>query len=110
MSSQSSVIYPDILRTINAATFTGSYQPVGTALAQPARIVKFLNNTTVGVTVSWDGINAHEYLPSNSFVLLDVSTNKESTNQFEIEQGTQFYVLAASGTGSFYISNYFGAY
>jgi hypothetical protein len=109
MSSQSSVIFPDVLRSINAATFTGSYQPVGAALEQPCRLIKFVNNTTVGVTISWDGINAHDYIPSNSFALYDVSTNRESTQQFEIEQGTQFYVLGSSGTGSLYITVFFGA-
>jgi hypothetical protein len=108
MTSLSTVIIPDVLRSINSTTFTGSYQAVGAALGFATRIVKFTNNSTVGVTISWDGINAHEFLPANSFLLLDVTTNHENALTFLIQKGTQFYVSASAGTGLFYISCYYG--
>jgi hypothetical protein len=108
MGPLSTVVYPDVLRIISATTFTGAYQPVGGPLAQSARIVKFQNNTTSTVVISWDGVNGHDFLPAGSFLLIDVSSNKENAISFEIQQGTQFYVLGTVGTGNFYISNYFG--
>lgn len=107
-TSQSVTIYPEVLRSIAASTFTGSYQTVGAVLANPSRILKFTNDTSVDVTVSWDGTNAHELLPAGSFLLIDVAANRQISNIFSAAAGTQFYVNASSGTGTFYISTYFG--
>ena len=100
-------LYPDVLRSINSTTFTGSYQKVGTALAYPVRIVKFMNLSGVDVTVSWDGVNDHDVIAAGGFLLLDVSSNRETANQCTIAAGTQFYVKASASTGLFYISVYY---
>lgn len=109
MGALSTKILPDTLRSIDSATFTGSYQAVGTALTKPTRIVKFTNNSTVAVTISWDGTNDHEFLPAGSFLLIDVSSDKETSGIFEIGANTQFLVKGSAGTGSVYISTYYGA-
>jgi hypothetical protein len=108
MSSGSNQIKPDALRSIDSATFTGNYQKVGTALTQAMRVVKFTNVANVGVTLSWDGVVDNEYLPANSFVLIDISGAREVSDIFEVPGGTQFYVKGAAGVGSFYISCYYG--
>ena len=110
MTSRESIkIFPETLRSIAASTFTGSYQVVGVVLAHPSRIVKFTNNTATDVTVSWDGTNDHEYIPSGSFLLLDISSNKEISNIFNIRAGLQFYAKGSASTGSFYISSYYAS-
>jgi hypothetical protein len=108
MGSLSVVILPDTLRTIDSATFTGNYLPVGSSLTRSMRLVKFLNMSTVSCTISWDGITDHDVVPANSFVLLDVAGNRENAGAFEIQAGTQFYVKGAAGSGKFYISCYYG--
>lgn len=108
-SPLSSRLYPEVLRSINSATFTGSFQAVGTPLTHSIRIIKFTNNSSVLVTVSWDGVNAHEALPAGSFLLIDVAANREMSQSFEIANGTQFYASGTASTGLFYISAYFGA-
>jgi hypothetical protein len=100
-------ITPDTLRSIDSATLSGSYQAVGTALTNPARIIKFTNNSTSFTTISWDGVNDHEVLPAGSFTLLDVSANKEVQNYCEIAVGTTFYVKGSAGVGSVYVSVYY---
>lgn len=100
-------IFPETLRSANASTFTGSYQALGSPLGHSIRLVKWTNTSNVDVTISWDGINDHEILPANSFVLLDVSSNREVSNQWEIQNGLQFYIKAAVGVGSVYMSAYF---
>lgn len=107
MPYNSNSIYPDVLRSIDSATLTGSYQQVGANLTNPARIIKFTNLSTVTVTISWDGINDHEILPTGGFVLLDISTNKETSQILEISANTPFFVKGSAGTGLIYISNYF---
>lgn len=111
MSNLSTLVLPGTLASIDSATFTGSYQAVGSALAHPARIVKFTNASNVAVTISWDGANDADYLPANAFLLLDVTTNHSMPLNFEIQQGTQFFVKGASAitnAGSVYISYYYG--
>lgn len=108
MPALSTVILPDPLRSINSASFTGSYQAVGTPLTNGARIIKFNNLSNVTATLSWDGVNDHEILPTNSFVLLDISAARENAQFFEVQSGTQFYVKGSAGTGLFYISVYYG--
>lgn len=100
-------LYPDAIRSIDSATFTGSYQKVGSALTYPTRIVHFLNNSSVLVTISWDGSTDHAVIPSGGFILLDVSSNRETANQCEIAANTQFYVKGSASTGLFYISTYY---
>jgi len=107
MSAAFSNLVPDLLRSIDSSTFTGSYQAVGTALSFPTRIIKIYNGSSVGITISWDGINDHEYLPSTGFVLLDVATNKESNFQCQISANTQIFVKGSSGTGLVYLSTYY---
>lgn len=109
MSFLSIRMFPEALRTFNSATFTGSYQAMGVPLANSIRLVKWTNTANVNVTISWDGVNDHEILPAGSFVLLDVSSNREVANQFEIQNGLQFYVKGSAGIGSVYMSAYYGS-
>ena len=107
MGSLQQRLYPNPLKSIDSASFTGSYQTLGIPLENACRIIKLTNNSTVLVTVSWDGINDHEILPPGSFVLLDASANKENSGVCEISQGTQFLVKGAAATGLVYLSSYF---
>src|SRR5579864_2786085 len=97
-------IHPDTLRSRDSSTFSGSYQTLGTPLPYNSRLIKFTNNSNQSVTISWDGINDHEFVPSNSFVLLDISTNRETANHFDVPANTQFYVKGTAGVGSIYLS------
>lgn len=100
-------LYPNPLKSRDSATFTGSYQTLGTVLEHPCRLVKLTNNSTVFITISWDGINDHEVLPAGSFLLIDVSSNRQVSEIYDIAEGTQFLVKGSAGTGSVYLSSYF---
>lgn len=104
MSALSCRIWPETLRMIDSATFTGSYQAVGSALSNSIRLIKIYNDASVPITVSWDGINDMDYVPTKGFVLYDVSTNRETSNVLEIAANTRFYVKGSAGTGSVYIT------
>jgi|FreactcultuFSWF8_1027224.scaffolds.fasta_scaffold05641_2 hypothetical protein len=107
--AQSSVIYPVGLIGTSAATITTTYIPAYIPLPYSVRIVKFTNATTVNCIVSWDGVDDHDFIPAGGFLLIDVSSNREVSNIFEIQTGTTFYVRGVSGgTGNFYISAYYG--
>jgi competence transcription factor ComK len=96
-------LQPEALRSRDSATFTGSYQTLGSALSHSACLVKFVNNSTVTVTVSWDGSSDHDIYPSGSFAVYDVTTNTQQSGGLYIPKGTQFYVKGSAGTGSVYL-------
>lgn len=101
---QSNRLTPEALRSINSTTFNGSYQEIGAPLLYPARILKIVNNTSVVVTISWDGITDHDFLPIGSFALYDCGTNKGTpADALDIPKGTQFWVKASAGTGSLFV-------
>lgn len=101
-------VIPDALRSINSATFTGAYQALGTPLTRPIRLAKFVNNSTVAVTVSWDGVNDHDIYPTLSGTVFDWTTNEVQENGWFIPSGTQIYVKSTAGTGSFYLAAFGG--
>jgi len=106
MASFNESLLPETLRSIDSATFTGSYQALGTPLVYAARAVKWTNNSNKDVTLSWNGTVDHDFVPAGSSFIFDVASNKEGTNQCYIAAGTQFYVKGAAGTGLFYMSSY----
>lgn len=104
MAYTNQLLYEPI-RSIDSATFTGSYQAVGTPLMHPAAVVKFVNNSTSFVTISVDGVSDYDVIPVNSFVLYDITSNTppQGCNGIFVPQNRQYYVKGASGTGSVYL-------
>lgn len=100
-------IFPETLRSIDSATFTGSYQTLGTVLSFPSRVLKITNDSNTDITLSWDGVNDHEFIPAGSFILLDFTANAVSDSTLVAVAGTQFYVKGSVGTGGVYLSSYF---
>lgn len=93
----------ETLRSIDSATFTGSYQNVGTPLQHPGYIVKLVNNSTTLVTISIDGINDIDVAPANSFWLYDEGKAGLNAAMPSLPQGTQIQVKGSAGTGSVYL-------
>jgi hypothetical protein len=104
MAYTKQILY-DKIRSIDSATFTGSYQAVGTALTFPASIIKLVNNSGVAVTVSTDGVNDNDVAPANSFFLYDLTANTPTHGDDAVflPVNTQFYVKGASSTGLVYL-------
>lgn len=90
----------ETLRSIDSATFTGSYQALGTPLTQPSYILKLVNNSTVLVTISIDGVNDHDIAPAGSFWLYDEA---KTPHEERFPSGSQIYVKGSAGTGSVYL-------
>lgn len=101
----------DDLRSLASASISGSYSAVGSAFEHPVRLIRILNNTDGDMIFSTDGINDKLFLPSNSFVLFDLTTNHgQYDTTFVFPIGTRFYVKenSASTTGSVYIEAIYG--
>lgn len=105
MAYSNSFLY-EPLRSIDSASLTGTYQAIGTPLAHPASIVKLVNNSSVLVTISDDGINDVDVAPATSFWLYDYTTNTppQGCNGGFKAKGTQYLVKGTAGTGLVYLS------
>jgi len=102
MSSTGRIAW-ETLRSIDSSTFTGVYQTVGTPLLHPSYILKMVNNSSVLVTISIDGINDIDVLPPDSFWLYDEGKVGMSSSIPAIPAGTQIMVKGSAGTGSIYL-------
>lgn len=104
-------VLPEAVRSLAFGGISGTYAAVGTALANPSRIIMFQNFTDGDMMISFDGVSDHLPVAANGFVLLDVTANKTGSVQgFYIAQNTIFYVkqIAAPTAGSFYITSFYG--
>ncbi len=93
----------ETLRSIDSSTLTGSYQALGVPLAHPGYIVKLVNNSTVLVTISIDGINDVDVAPANSYWLYDEGKVGLSSAYPALPQGTQIMIKGSAGSGNIYL-------
>jgi hypothetical protein len=100
-------LVPQTIRTVAFGGIDITYNPLGTPLTAAASIILLQNNTDASVFISLDGVNDHFFIPTNGFILLDLTTNKSLDQGAFISQGTQFYVrllFAAATTNAVYLS------
>lgn len=101
---------PEPLRSLGESSISSSYAAIGTALANPSRIFYLQNLTDVSITFSWDGTHDHVILPSNGFLLIDVTSDRTDTGgAFAFSAGTIIYAKGSPSMGSVYLSTFYGA-
>ena len=93
----------ETLRSLDSATFVGSYLALGTPLEHPSYICKLVNNSDVLVTISIDGTTDIDVAPANSFWLYDEGKVGLSGAYPALPKGTQIFVNGAAGTGLVYL-------
>jgi len=87
----------DEIRTINFSDLQLFYVLVGTVFSRPVRIIRISNLTNVNVLMSLDGITDHDYIPSNTVTVYDLTENKNRDEGLYIREGAGIYVLAPLG-------------
>ena len=101
--SNTSRISWETLRSFDSSTLSGSYQALGTPLIHPSYILKFVNNSSVVVTISIDGINDIDVLPAMTVSLYNEGKTGLSSQFPSVPARTQFYVKGSAGTGLIYL-------
>jgi hypothetical protein len=102
-------IYPEVLRTLAFGAITGAYAGIGSAFLNPVRIMYILNTTDALLTFSFDGVNDHFVIPTNSYLLFDVTSNMTLTGgALSVAQGQRIYVKGVPTLGAVYLSAFFG--
>jgi hypothetical protein len=103
---------PETVRSLAFGSITGAYAGVGTAISNPARIIFIQNLTDVGMMFSFDGVHDHFPLGANSYVILDITSNKTVNQGFFLAEGQRLYVKQLSGaasSGSVYLTTFYGS-
>lgn len=104
MSNLKGVLAFEALRSVAVAA---AYTNLGTPLVHPIRILKINNESTAAITVSFDGgTTDHEHIPANSFVLIDICSNRVDSAELVISANTQVAVKGA-GAGTIFMSTYY---
>lgn len=104
MGSYTTQIAWETLRSVDSATFTGVYVPVGGPLLHPSYKCKLVNNSSSLVTISIDGVTDKDVAPANSFWLYDEGSFIPGVAPLPaLPQGTQIFVKGNAGSGLVYL-------
>jgi len=87
----------ETLRTLAFGSITTSFVAVGSAMEHSILKYKLINGTDEALTISFDGINDHERILSNTAYVEDVAL--ESISTVELPKGTTIYVKHDAGSG-----------
>ena len=100
----------DPVRTLAFGGIGASYAPIGTQLTKGGRQFFVQNLTDATLMFSFDGVNDHFPLLSNTYFVFDVTTNKVTNDGWFIEKNTIMNVkeIGTPTTGSVYLSVFYG--
>jgi len=80
------------MAVFDASTLTGSYQVMNGATQQAdtgsvgfqddIKILKVYNDGSTGVTISFNGLVKHDYLPSKGTMIIDLQTNHSDNSSY----------------------------
>src|SRR5271170_4158851 len=99
MASQ--IAHVDPLRSVAFGSITASYTALGSSFAHPMRLFRIINNTNGDMLFSFDTVNDNIFVPAGSFVLYDLTTNREeSITYFVFAIGTQLYIKYSTAPSS----------
>jgi len=103
-------LLPIPLSSIDSATFTGAYQLLSAAAGLPHAVVMLhiVNDSSVSITISYDGTNDHDHLLTDTDIKLNFQTNANAQNWgAALAAGTKVYVKGAMGVGLVYLSGWY---
>jgi len=97
------------LTSIDSATFTGDYQAINAdGLPNACTLIRFTNDTNVDVTISFDGVNPHDYIRTGDKLELNLQANSQPNGYASsLKQGAVVYVAGAGGAGLLYLAGYY---
>lgn len=95
--------------SFDSSSLTGSYIVItpasGTLL--PISLLKYVNNSTKDISVSYDGSTEHDFIPSMTSSTLNFQSNNQPSSQSSVlQKGTKIYINGTAGTGDFYVIAY----
>lgn len=92
-----------------SSAVTSSYTALnGTGFAEAPFFIRINNASSMAITVSYDGVNNHEFIAANTVFELPSQTNSQPNAQIALfPKYTIVYVKGTAGTGNIYLSGYY---
>ncbi len=109
------------MAVFNTAALSGTYQALngsaqytiytGSGFPDSIKSLKIYNASTVGVTVSFDGVTRNDFWPAGATIILDIQANHADNSAYAAgtlngAMGQIIYGLGSAGVGNLYISAY----
>lgn len=103
------VIHAAPLATVDSATLGAGYVAFNLALPAPCVVLRIINASDVGVSVSYDGgAHAHDYVLAASTLQIDFQANNSPGNYpAALPQGLVVSLSGAAGAGNIYLASYY---
>lgn len=97
------------MTSIESTTVTGTYAVINAGgTPQACFLIRIINDSDEDVTVSYDGVNDADYIPTMTSIQLPLQTNSQPNNNVALlTKGTQVWVKGTMGTGYVYLSGYY---
>ena len=109
--ARNSILNPEVVRTLAHGSMGTSYAAIGTPLNYPARAMLIQNLTNGNLMFSFDGTDDHFPIAADSFLLLDISSNRIDDSGLFLSANETLYVkhIENPTTGSVYFTTFYGA-
>lgn len=97
------------LSSVLSSTVTALYAPLnGAGFSHAPFFVRIINASSQAITVSYDGVNDHEFILSNTIFELPSQTNSQPNAHMALfPKHTIVYIKGTAGTGTIYLSGYY---
>lgn len=104
-----SSVKPLKLATFSSASLSGTYQVINTnGFAKPPFYIRINNGGSTAITISFNGVDDHEYLQTLQAWELSSQQNAAPNNWVcKWPVGTKVYVKGTAGTGTISLSGYY---
>lgn len=102
-------VKPFALTSILSSAVTPIYAPINaTGFTQAPFFIRIINASSAAITVSYNGVNDHEFIPANSVFELACQTNAQPASGVALfPKNTVVYIKGTAGTGNIYLSGYY---
>lgn len=102
-------VKPLKLTSMVSAAVAGIYNPIDNkGFAAAPFFIRINNASNQAITVSYNGIDDHEFIPANSIFELASQTNSQPGAQVALfPKHTIVFIKGIAGLGTIYLSGYF---
>lgn len=109
MALKNSVSAVELFGIASTIVDADTYESINSlGLPFPCFLVRIINNSDEDVTVSYDGVTDHDFVPKNTTLQLPLQTNSQPNNNVALmPKGTIVYVKGTAGTGDIYLAAYY---
>jgi len=97
------------LTIVNSVAIPAAYAAVADVVIEKALFyIRIVNDATTAITISYNGIDDHEYIAPNSFFELNAQANSQPNNQVCLfSVNSTVFIKGVAGVGSISISGYY---